>query len=170
MANIVCCCCCCCKDTWKTSDQWLETRNTRRCGVDCVLLTLYASLICHNEKSMNTIWKLRQRLKGKRQIHTRDGLLNLAEEDLRVVSIKQTWSSKTPLLRPPLSLRKSVFIVGWSYYWVKIKMKSMKCDFNMLVLILVGLKAGFYCTQHTQFIIKKNQYDEISSFLCWLIF
>jgi len=24
--------------------------------------------------------------------------------------------SKTPLLRQPLSLRKMVFIVGWSYY------------------------------------------------------
>jgi len=31
---------------------------------------------------------------------------------------------------------KIVFIVGWSYYWVKIKKKSMKSDFKMVVLIV----------------------------------
>jgi len=34
------------------------------------------------------------------------------------------WSqmySKNPLLRPQLGRRKMVFIVGWSYYWVKIE-------------------------------------------------
>jgi len=29
-----------------------------------------------------------------------------------------------------------VFILGWSYYWVKIKKKLMKWDFKMVVLIV----------------------------------
>ena len=45
---------------------------------------------------------------------------------------------------------KLVFIVGWSYYWVKIKKKSMKRDFKKVVLIVEwsyfrgGFKAGVY--------------------------
>jgi len=44
-----------------------------------------------------------------------------------------------------------VFIVGWSYYRDKIKKKSMKWDFKIVVLLVEwssfrgGLKAGFYC-------------------------
>jgi len=29
-----------------------------------------------------------------------------------------------------------VFIVGWSYYWVKIKKKSLTWDFKMVVFIV----------------------------------
>ena len=52
------------------------------------------------------------------------------------VEITYYMYSKTPLLRPPLCLWKKVFIVGWLYYWVKIKKKSMKWDFKMVVLIV----------------------------------
>jgi len=32
---------------------------------------------------------------------------------------------------------KMVFIVGWSYYWVKMKKESMKRNFKKMVVLIV---------------------------------
>ena len=47
------------------------------------------------------------------------------------------WYSKIPLLRPPLGLGKNgLYSVGGLTIELKIKKKSMKWDFKMVVLIV----------------------------------
>ena len=61
--------------------------------------------------------------------------------------------SKTLLLKPPLGLRQNGLYSGVVFYdWGRIKKKSMKWDFKMVVVIVgwsyfrIGLKEGVYCT------------------------